>query len=273
MQGFAGKVAVVTGAGSGIGQALAIELGRSGATVAISDVDTEGLAATEERLKAIGAPGEGRPPRRHRARSVPAVRRRRRRALRQGQPDLQQRGHRVHRRRRDHPVQGHRAGDGRRLLGRRQRHQVVPAAPDRLRRRPRRQRLERVRPVRGARPGRLQRGEVRGARLHRGPAPGDGAGRTSGEGDAVCTPAASRPRSRATCTAADGLDAQALAKTFDKKLASTTPEKAAQDHPRRRCARTRPGCWSATTRRCSTSSSALTGAGLSAAVPAGDARG
>ena len=30
MQGFAGKVAVVTGAGSGIGQALAIELGRSG---------------------------------------------------------------------------------------------------------------------------------------------------------------------------------------------------------------------------------------------------
>jgi NADP-dependent 3-hydroxy acid dehydrogenase YdfG len=56
MQGFAGKVAVVTGAGSGIGQALAIELGRSGARVAISDVDTEGLAATEERLKAIGAP-------------------------------------------------------------------------------------------------------------------------------------------------------------------------------------------------------------------------
>lgn len=56
MQGFAGKVAVVTGAGSGIGQALAIELGRSGTSVAISDVDTEGLAATEQRLKAIGAP-------------------------------------------------------------------------------------------------------------------------------------------------------------------------------------------------------------------------
>ena len=56
MQGFAGKVAVVTGAGSGIGQALAIELGRSGAKLAISDVDTEGLARTEEQLKAIGAP-------------------------------------------------------------------------------------------------------------------------------------------------------------------------------------------------------------------------
>ena len=55
MEGFAGKVAVVTGAGSGIGQALAIELARSGASVAISDVNTEGLAATEERLKAIGA--------------------------------------------------------------------------------------------------------------------------------------------------------------------------------------------------------------------------
>ena len=54
MEGFAGKVAVVTGAGSGIGQALAIELGRSGARVAISDVDTEGLAKTEEQLKAIG---------------------------------------------------------------------------------------------------------------------------------------------------------------------------------------------------------------------------
>jgi NADP-dependent 3-hydroxy acid dehydrogenase YdfG len=55
MEGFAGKVAAVTGAGSGIGQALAIELARSGASVAISDVDTEGLAATEEQLKAIGA--------------------------------------------------------------------------------------------------------------------------------------------------------------------------------------------------------------------------
>jgi NADP-dependent 3-hydroxy acid dehydrogenase YdfG len=56
MEGFAGKVAAVTGAGSGIGQALALELGRSGATLAISDVDLEGLAQTEQRLRAIGAP-------------------------------------------------------------------------------------------------------------------------------------------------------------------------------------------------------------------------
>ncbi|MBV9639185.1 MAG: SDR family NAD(P)-dependent oxidoreductase [Mycobacteriaceae bacterium] len=55
MEGFAGKVAVVTGAGSGIGQALAIELARSGAKLAISDVDTEGLAGTEERVNALGA--------------------------------------------------------------------------------------------------------------------------------------------------------------------------------------------------------------------------
>src|SRR6201993_4382837 len=56
MEGFAGKVAVVTGAGAGIGQALAVELGRSGAKVAISDVDVEGLSQTEQQLKAIGTP-------------------------------------------------------------------------------------------------------------------------------------------------------------------------------------------------------------------------
>jgi NADP-dependent 3-hydroxy acid dehydrogenase YdfG len=56
MKGFDGKVAVVTGAGSGIGQALAIELARSGAKLAISDVDTDGLALTEERVNAIGVP-------------------------------------------------------------------------------------------------------------------------------------------------------------------------------------------------------------------------
>ena len=46
MHGFTGKVAVVTGAGSGIGQLLAVELGRAGAKVAICDVDTDALAQT-----------------------------------------------------------------------------------------------------------------------------------------------------------------------------------------------------------------------------------
>jgi NADP-dependent 3-hydroxy acid dehydrogenase YdfG len=45
----------VTGAGSGIRQALAVELARSGAKLAISDVDIDGLAETEAQLRAIGA--------------------------------------------------------------------------------------------------------------------------------------------------------------------------------------------------------------------------
>ena len=55
MEGFAGKVAVVTGAGSGIGQALALELARSGAKLAISDVDPEGLSRSEQQLRYTGA--------------------------------------------------------------------------------------------------------------------------------------------------------------------------------------------------------------------------
>jgi NAD(P)-dependent dehydrogenase (short-subunit alcohol dehydrogenase family) len=56
MTDFAQKVAVVTGAGSGIGQALAIELARRGARLAISDVDTKGLARTEEIVRTLGSP-------------------------------------------------------------------------------------------------------------------------------------------------------------------------------------------------------------------------
>jgi NAD(P)-dependent dehydrogenase (short-subunit alcohol dehydrogenase family) len=55
MSGFGGKVAVVTGAGSGIGQALAIELARRGAKLAISDIDTKGLADTERQIRDLGA--------------------------------------------------------------------------------------------------------------------------------------------------------------------------------------------------------------------------
>ncbi|MGI9123454.1 MAG: SDR family NAD(P)-dependent oxidoreductase [Mycobacterium sp.] len=56
MAGFAGKVAVVTGAGSGMGAELAVQLGRAGASVAISDIDSDGLADTEQRLRSIGVP-------------------------------------------------------------------------------------------------------------------------------------------------------------------------------------------------------------------------
>ena len=50
-----GKVAVVTGAGSGIGRALAYDLARRGAKLAISDVDTGGLAETAQHAQVIGA--------------------------------------------------------------------------------------------------------------------------------------------------------------------------------------------------------------------------
>ncbi|MBO0855624.1 MAG: SDR family NAD(P)-dependent oxidoreductase [Nocardia sp.] len=53
---FAGKVCVITGAGSGIGRALAENLARRGAKLALSDVDTEGLAETVRRCEALGAP-------------------------------------------------------------------------------------------------------------------------------------------------------------------------------------------------------------------------
>ncbi|MGE2721740.1 SDR family NAD(P)-dependent oxidoreductase [Mycolicibacterium celeriflavum] len=54
MTTFDGKVAVVTGAGSGIGRALAIGLARRGVLTAISDVNEEGLRSTAERIGAVG---------------------------------------------------------------------------------------------------------------------------------------------------------------------------------------------------------------------------
>jgi NAD(P)-dependent dehydrogenase (short-subunit alcohol dehydrogenase family) len=49
------KVVVVTGAASGIGRALAVDLARRGALLAISDVDERGLAETVDLVKAAGA--------------------------------------------------------------------------------------------------------------------------------------------------------------------------------------------------------------------------
>jgi butyryl-CoA dehydrogenase len=54
VQSFSNKVAAITGAASGIGRALAVDLGRRGADVAISDIDVDGLAETAERVRATG---------------------------------------------------------------------------------------------------------------------------------------------------------------------------------------------------------------------------
>ena len=79
----------------------------------------------------VGRPGRGRP--------------------RQGQPDLQQRRRGARRHHRGDVLRGLRVAHGHQLLGRRARHQGVPAAPHRVGRGPHREPLERVRPARASR--------------------------------------------------------------------------------------------------------------------------
>ena len=55
MKDFAGKTAVVTGAGSGIGRALAHEAARRGMKTVLADINEQDLSTVEAELKAAGA--------------------------------------------------------------------------------------------------------------------------------------------------------------------------------------------------------------------------
>ncbi len=54
MQSFENKVAVITGAASGIGRALSIQLANIGARIAIADVDEEQLKQSSEEILRLG---------------------------------------------------------------------------------------------------------------------------------------------------------------------------------------------------------------------------
>ena len=159
-----GRRAFITGAGSGLGRALALRLGRDGWTLGLNDIDPAALAQV-----AAGDRGRVRlvRVRRGRRRRLRGRRRRVHRRPRPPGPAVQQRRHRLRR-----PVPRHAAGTlaggaGREPDGRRPRHPRLPArhGPPGLRPcRQRRQRRRLARPAQVLRLLRLQGGPRRAVR-------------------------------------------------------------------------------------------------------------
>ena len=55
MKNFTGRVAVITGAASGLGRAMAERFAREGMRLALADVNAADLARAEAELRAAGA--------------------------------------------------------------------------------------------------------------------------------------------------------------------------------------------------------------------------
>ena len=53
MKNFSERVAVVTGAGNGIGLAMCMELARRGVNIAAVDIDEAGLAAVKQEVELL----------------------------------------------------------------------------------------------------------------------------------------------------------------------------------------------------------------------------
>lgn len=55
MKHFSGRIAVITGAGSGIGRALALELAKENGTLALADIAADSLAPVQKQVEALGS--------------------------------------------------------------------------------------------------------------------------------------------------------------------------------------------------------------------------